>query len=147
MRILVQRVSRASVTVEGEVIGSTGPGLLALVGFKVGDGEEQVRTLSRKLVNLRVFEDADGKMNLSLLELGLECLAISQFTLYGDTQKGNRPSFVMAERPEKATVLYDAFVHELRALLGATSVAQGKFGAMMKVELVNEGPVTLMLEA
>ena len=86
-------------------------------------------------------------MNLSLLGLGLECLAISQFTLYGDTQKGNRPSFVSAERPEKAKLLYEAFVSELRALLGATCVAEGRFGAMMKIELANEGPVTLMLEA
>jgi len=144
MRALVQRVSRASVRVDGDVVGEIGVGLCVLVGVTHDDTEADARKLADKVWNLRVFPDADGTMNLPLAETGGEALVVSQFTLYGDTARGRRPSWVGAARPEQAEPLVDAFVTALRDL-GAT-VATGAFGADMQVELVNDGPVTLMLE-
>jgi len=141
---VVQRVSRAEVSVDGEEVGSIGPGLCALVGVTHDDGPEQAATLARKLWHLRVFEDDGGAMNRSVAETSGAVLVVSQFTLYGDTRKGRRPSFVGAARPEHAEPLVERVVAELRAL-GAT-VATGRFGADMRVDLVNDGPVTLILD-
>jgi D-tyrosyl-tRNA(Tyr) deacylase len=140
VRALVQRVSEASVTVEGKEVASIGPGLLVLLGVRHGDGEAEADRLASKLLALRVFEDADGKMNLSVGDVGGELLCVSQFTLYGDARKGNRPSFVEAAQPEDAEPLHE----RVRAALGAQG---GVFGARMAVSLVNDGPVTLLLEA
>jgi D-aminoacyl-tRNA deacylase len=140
VRALVQRVTEAAVEVDGERVAAIGPGLLVLLGIRDGDGEEQADRLARKLLALRVFEDAEGRMNLSVGEAGGELLCVSQFTLYGDTRKGNRPSFVEAARPEQAEPLYD----RVRAALGAQG---GVFGTSMRVSLVNDGPVTLLVES
>lgn len=137
MRALVQRVSRASVAVDGEVTGSIGPGLLVLLGVTHEDTEADGDKLADKVLALRIFEDSGGKMNESLGER--EILCVSQFTLYGDTRKGNRPAFVNAARPEIAEPLYERFCER-------TGAQRGVFGAHMDVELVNDGPVTLMLE-
>jgi len=145
MRVLVQRVSRAEVTVEGRVTGAIGPGLLLLVGIRQGDGDAELEWMVHKLANLRVFSDAEGKMNLSVQDTGGGVLAISQFTLYGDAKKGNRPSYIEAARPEVAEPLYDKFCEQLGAAIGK-EVQRGVFGAHMDVELINDGPVTLMLE-
>ena len=139
MRALVQRVSEAAVQVDGEEVARIGPGLLILLGVHVDDGPEQADRLAAKLERLRVFEDADGKMNLSVREVDGELLCVSQFTLYGDARKGNRPSFVDAAPPEQAEALYE----RVRAALDARG---GHFGARMSVALVNDGPVTLLLE-
>jgi D-tyrosyl-tRNA(Tyr) deacylase len=144
MRILLQRVSRARVSVAGRVSGEIGAGLLLLVGFTDGDGEETVGWMADKVVGLRIFPDEEGKMNRSVEEVGGGVLVVSQFTLYGDTRKGRRPSFVDAARPEVAIPLYERFVELLRAT--GRPVGTGEFGASMEVELVNEGPVTLILE-
>jgi D-tyrosyl-tRNA(Tyr) deacylase len=133
------------VRVEGQVVGSIGRGHLLLVGFAAGDGKEQIEWMADKVLGLRVFADAEGKMNLAVEDVGGDMLVISQFTLYGDTSKGRRPSFVRAAAPEAATALYDDFVGTLRART-ARRVETGEFGAMMDVELVNDGPVTLVLE-
>lgn len=146
MRLLVQRVAQASVTVDGEISGAIGPGILAFVGFTTGDDRSHVEHLAKKLVQLRIFEDEGGKMNLSVQDLGYHVLLVSQFTLYGDAAKGNRPSFVAAMEPREAEALYDYMVEYTRGLLGAERVATGIFRAMMEVELVNSGPVTLLLE-
>ena len=140
MRALVQRVSEASVSVGGEEVARIGPGLLVLLGVRRGDGAAEADRIAAKLLALRVFEDAEGKMNLSVGDVGGEVLVVSQFTLYGDARKGNRPSFVDAAPPEEAEPLYE----RVRA---ATSAAGGVFGARMAVALVNDGPVTLLLEA
>jgi D-tyrosyl-tRNA(Tyr) deacylase len=140
MRALVQRVARAAVSIEGELVAEIGPGLLVLLGVRRGDGPEEADRIARKLLALRVFEDAEGKMNLSAADAGAELLCVSQFTLYGDTCKGNRPSFVDAAPPEEAEPLYE----RVREALGAQG---GRFGARMTVELANDGPVTLLLEA
>ena len=140
MRALVQRVSSASVEVDGEELTRIGPGLLVLLGVRAGDTPEQADRIAAKLERLRVFEDADGKLNLSVRDVGGELLCVSQFTLYGDARKGNRPSFVEAAPPELAEPLYE----RVRAALGAEG---GAFGAHMRVALVNDGPVTLLLEA
>jgi D-tyrosyl-tRNA(Tyr) deacylase len=144
MRIVLQRVTRAKVTVEGRVTGEIGPGLLLLAGFSAGDGEEQLAWMARKIPALRIFADEEGKMNRSLDEAGGALLVVSQFTLYGDAARGNRPSFIEAAPPTVAVPLYERFV----ALLGegGREVRTGEFGAMMQVELVNDGPVTLVLE-
>ncbi len=136
---MVQRVSSASVSVEGSVVASIGPGLLVLLGVRDGDGPDAADRLARKVRALRVFEDAEGRMNLSVEDVGGEILCISNFTLYGDARKGNRPSFVDAARPEAAEPLYT----RVRDALGA---AGGTFGAHMAVALVNDGPVTLLVE-
>lgn len=146
MRILIQRVTEASVGIEGEEYSSIGPGLLVLAGIEDADTMEDVEWLASKTVNLRVFDDEDGVMNLSALEAGKELLVVSQFTLHASTRKGNRPSYIRAGRPEKAIPLYDAFVKHVSQLLGH-SVATGIFGAMMHVSLVNDGPVTIMIDS
>ena len=135
----MQRVSDASVTVDGEEVARIGPGLLVLLGVGRGDGEAEADRIASKLLALRLFEDDAGKMNLSVRDVGGEILCVSQFTLYGDTRKGNRPSFVDAAPPEEAEALYE----RVRSALGAKG---GVFGARMAVSLVNDGPVTLMLE-
>jgi D-tyrosyl-tRNA(Tyr) deacylase len=140
MRAVVQRVSRARVTVDGEATGEIGPGLLVLLGVRRGDRAEQADKLARKLLALRIFEDDEGRMNRSVVDVGGEVLCVSQFTLYGDARKGNRPSFVDAAPPEEAEPLYE----RVRAALGAPG---GRFGAHMEVELVNDGPVTLVVES
>lgn len=144
MRILVQRVAWARVEVEGEIIGQIGRGLLLLVGIGRGDGPEQLRWLANKVLNLRIFEDEEGQMNRSLLELGGAVLAVPQFTLYGDARKGRRPSFEGAAPPEEAEPLFRLFIAELKR--SGLTVAQGVFGAHMLVQLANDGPVTLLLE-
>ncbi|MBA3390518.1 MAG: D-tyrosyl-tRNA(Tyr) deacylase [Rubrobacter sp.] len=145
MRIVLQRVKRASVTVEGKTVSEIGSGLLLLVGVAQGDGEEEAAWLARKVARLRVFGDADGKMNLSVADTGDEVLAVSQFTLLADTRKGNRPSFIRAALPEQAEPLFDYFREKLREE-GISSVKTGRFGATMDVALVNDGPVTIVLE-
>ncbi|HZG44289.1 MAG TPA: D-aminoacyl-tRNA deacylase [Longimicrobium sp.] len=144
MRIVLQRAARARVTVDGRVTGEIGPGLLLLVGFTEGDGEDALAWMAEKVAGLRIFADDDGKMNRSVREAGGGLLVVSQFTLYGDTRKGRRPSFVEAARPEIAIPLYERFLEMLRAT--GLPVQTGEFGAMMQVELVNDGPVTLILE-
>ena len=144
MRALVQRVQRASVTVEGEVVGSIDAGLCVLVGVTHTDDTAAADRLATKVWNLRCFDDADGAMNRSVAEVGGAVLVVSQFTLYGDTRKGRRPSYVEAARPEVAEPLCDAFVTALRAL--GARVETGRFRTHMQVELVNDGPVTLTLE-
>lgn len=145
MRVVLQRVSRASVSVDGRTEGAIGRGHVVLVGVGEGDGPEEVEWMARKVVELRVFDDEDGRMNLSLDDVGGELLVVSQFTLYGDTRKGRRPSFMGAADPETAEPLYEAFLEELESRIPGR-VASGAFGAMMEVELVNDGPVTLLLE-
>jgi D-tyrosyl-tRNA(Tyr) deacylase len=144
MRTLVQRVSRAEVRVDGRVTGSIGAGLLLLVGFTHTDTEANLAWMADKVIGLRIFGDEEQKMNRSLEDIGGGALVVSQFTLYGDAQKGRRPSFIDAARPEQAIPLYERFVAMLRER-GITT-GTGEFGAMMDVELVNDGPVTLWLE-
>lgn len=144
MRLLLQRVSRAEVRVEGRVTGRIGQGFCLLVGYTGTDGEAQNTWMADKVAGLRLFADAEGKMNLGLAEVGGEVLVVSQFTLYGDAEKGRRPSFVDAARPEVAIPLYEGFIRLLRER--GLRVETGEFGAMMAVELVNDGPVTLWLE-
>jgi len=141
--LVLQRVSRASVTVEGRPVGSIGPGLLVLAAVEKGDGEAQVRWCARKVGEVRVFPDGEGKMNLSVREAGGSVLAVSQFTLVGDLKKGTRPSFSDAAPPAEAGVLFDRFVELMRA--SGLPVETGLFRAAMAVELVNDGPVTLVL--
>lgn len=140
----MQRVSEASVTVDGEVVGSIGPGLCVLVGVTHDDGPAQVSKLASKVAKLRVFDDAEGVMNESALDQGRDVLIVSQFTLYGDTAKGNRPSWIQAARPEHAEPLVEQVVDELRDL--GLVVATGRFRAHMDVALVNDGPVTVLVE-
>jgi D-tyrosyl-tRNA(Tyr) deacylase len=144
MRVVLQRVTRASVTIEGRVAGAIGPGFCLLVGFTHGDTPAAVRWMAEKVAGLRLFADADGKMNLGLDAVGGAVLVVSQFTLYGDAAKGRRPSFIAAARPEQAIPLYEAFVAALRA--AGLVVATGEFGAEMQVEIHNDGPVTLIVE-
>jgi D-tyrosyl-tRNA(Tyr) deacylase len=145
MRVVLQRVRRARVTVDGEEVGAIGVGLLVLLGIRVGDTIDDARKLADKVVGLRIFADAEGKMNRSVQEASGGVLVVSQFTLYGDTRKGRRPSFIDAARPETAIPQYEAFGDAVRAL--GVPVATGRFGAMMQVELVNDGPVTLILDS
>jgi len=144
MKVVLQRVSRASVSVAGETVGSIGVGFLALVGFTQGDGDSQTKWMAEKIVGLRVFADDEGKMNRDVTQVGGALLVVSQFTLYADARKGRRPSFVDAAPPDEATVLYERFVKEFEAL--GVPVETGSFGALMDVQLVNDGPVTLILE-
>jgi D-tyrosyl-tRNA(Tyr) deacylase len=145
MRAVVQRVRSARVLVGDEVVGAIGQGLLVLLGVAPTDTVAQVHWLADKIVGLRIFADADGKMNRGVAEIGGGVLVVSQFTLYGDCRKGRRPSFVGAAAPEIAEPLYEAFLNGVRAL--GIPVAAGRFGAMMQVELVNDGPVTLIIDA
>jgi D-tyrosyl-tRNA(Tyr) deacylase len=145
MKAVLQRVNRAQVTVGGEIVGQIGRGILVLVGVEQGDTEADAQALADKTVQLRIFDDADGKMNLSLAEISGSVLVVSQFTLLGDCRKGRRPSFVQAAPPELAERLYETFI----AAVGVQGirVATGRFRAMMQVELVNDGPVTLLLDS
>ena len=144
MRVVLQRVSRASVTIDGRTAGSVGRGFCVLVGLTHGDTEATVDWMADKIAGLRLFSDADGKMNLGLEDVGGGVLVVSQFTLYGDAAKGRRPSFIDAARPEQAIPLYDRFVAALRGR--GLAVETGEFGAYMDVEIHNDGPVTLILE-
>jgi len=145
MRAVVQRVSRAQVTVDGEITGEIGPGLLVLVGVGRDDTETDAVYLAEKIAGLRVFEDQAGKMNLGVHEIGGSVLAVSQFTLYGDVRRGKRPSFDAAAAPETALALYEFFVERIRT--EGLRCETGRFQATMKVELVNEGPVTILLDS
>jgi D-tyrosyl-tRNA(Tyr) deacylase len=145
MRAVVQRVSRASVRIDGDVVGAIERGLLVLLGVAPDDTPDQARWLADKIVGLRLFADAEDKMNLGVTDVQGSVLVVSQFTLYGDCRKGRRPSFIGAAPPEVAIPLYETFVNAVRAL--GVPVATGRFGAMMAVELVNDGPVTLILDS
>lgn len=145
MRAVIQRVERASVSVEGEIRGQIGAGFLVLIGVEEGDGDADFKYIADKVPNLRVFEDDQGKMNRSLLDVGGEVLAVSQFTLLGDARGGRRPSFIAAARPETADPMYERLVAEWRAR--GIRVETGVFGAHMKVALVNDGPVTILLDS
>jgi D-tyrosyl-tRNA(Tyr) deacylase len=146
MRAVIQRVSSAEVTIEGDVVGRIGAGLLILLGIGQNDGQDDVEWLASKIAALRIFEDADGKMNRSVVDIGGEMLIVSQFTLLASTRKGARPSFNDAAKPEIAVPLYEAFLRQATANLGRP-VATGKFGAMMKVALTNDGPVTIVVDS
>ena len=144
MRALLQRVAWAKVEVGGERVGETGPGLLVLLGVTHGDGPDEVAFLARKVSKLRVFNDAEGKMNRSVVDVGGGALVVSQFTLYADARRGNRPSYGDAAAPEQAETLYESFIERLKA--SGLPVASGRFGADMKVNLLNDGPVTILLD-
>ena len=144
MKIVLQRVSSASVKVDSKIVGRIEHGLLLLIGFSSTDTEENILPTIEKIVKLRIFSDEEGKMNKSVLDVEGSMLLISQFTLYADTKKGNRPSFIEAARPEQAIPLYEFFIDEMRKRI--TKVETGIFGADMKVELVNDGPVTIVFE-
>jgi D-aminoacyl-tRNA deacylase len=145
LRVVLQRVKAASVTVAGEKLSNIGPGLLLLVGVANGDGEPEADWLAEKIAGLRIMADEEGKMNLSVRDTGGAVLAVSQFTLLADTRKGKRPSFVRAAPPDEAARLFDYFCQRLRTA-GVSMVETGRFGAMMDVHLVNDGPVTIVLE-
>jgi D-aminoacyl-tRNA deacylase len=145
MRVVIQRVTSASVTIDNRIKSQIGPGLLVLVGIEEADDASDVEWLCNKIVQLRIFNDSDGVMNLSVQETGGSILAISQFTLHARTRKGNRPSYIKAARPEKAIPLYNSFVNRLSVLLGKETCT-GEFGAMMQVGLVNDGPVTIIID-
>jgi len=145
MKIVVQRVKRASVTVDGTVTGSINQGLLLLIGIHESDSKEEIDWCCRKISKLRIFEDDDGKMNRSVQDVEGGILAVSQFTLYGNTRKGTRPSFIEAAKPDVAEPLYDYMVERFKKITNL-NVQEGKFGAMMDVELINDGPVTIIVE-
>lgn len=146
MRVVLQRVSRASVTIEGEVTADIKTGLLILVGVEDADTQEDIDWLTAKIVKLRIFGDSDGLMNLSVQDINGDIIVVSQFTLHAATKKGNRPSYIKAARPEVAIPLYETFVNKLQTELGRV-VQTGRFGADMKVELVNDGPVTICIDS
>ena len=146
MRVVLQRVKRASVTVENELVGSIGQGVLLLLGIEEADTEEDIDWLCGKICRMRIFNDAEGVMNVSLEESGKEALVVSQFTLHASTKKGNRPSYIKAARPEQAEPMYELFKTKLSGML-LKPVASGVFGAMMDVELVNDGPVTILVDS
>ena len=146
MRVVVQRCSRAEVRIDGQTVGQIGRGFLLLVGVTDGDSEAQADLLAKKVAQMRVFEDSEGKMNLALKDVDGAILSISQFTLYADCKKGNRPSFIRAARPETAAPLYDYFNARLRSEYGL-QVETGRFGADMKVDFINDGPVTILLDS
>ena len=145
MRVVVQRVRKASVTVDGKVTGEIGQGLLLLVGIHQDDTEDQLAWICDKILKLRIFDDKNGKMNDSVQDVLGELLVVSQFTVYGDAEKGNRPSYIQAAGPEKAEQLYEQMIHYLRRE-SDLNVATGEFGAYMDVELLNDGPVTIILD-
>lgn len=148
MRALVQRVSEGGVYIEAENYSEEiGSGMVILLGIKKGDAPEDVDFVADKCCNLRIFEDGEKKMNLSLNDVNGEVLIISQFTLYGDARKGNRPGFIDAARPEEAIPLYEKFIARVKENLGKSKVKTGKFGAMMRVKIINDGPVTIMVES
>lgn len=146
MRLVIQRVSEASVTIDGAVTGQIGPGLLILCGIEAADGADDAAWLVQKVTQMRIFADTEGKMNLSVKDSGGGLLVVSQFTLHASTKKGNRPSFIRAARPEQAIPLYEMFLSQLEAEMGQP-VARGVFGADMKVALVNDGPVTISIDS
>ena len=146
MRVIIQRCSRAEVRIDGQVVGQIGQGFMLLVGVTDGDTQAEADLLAKKVAQMRVMEDAEGKMNLALKDVGGAILSISQFTLYADCKKGNRPSFIRAARPEVAEPLYDYFNNVLRTQYGL-QVATGRFGADMKVDFINDGPVTIILDS
>lgn len=146
MKVVAQRVSEAAVRIEGAVVGEIGAGLLLLVGFEAADSEEDIDWMASKLVQMRIFSDEKGLMNKSVQDIGGEMLVVSQFTLHASTQKGNRPSFIQAARPEQAIPLYETFKKQLALLLGKP-IASGEFGADMKVQLINDGPVTIVIDS
>ena len=145
MRVVIQKVTEASVSIENQIVASINKGLLVLVGIEDGDTNEDIAWLSSKIVNLRVFDDDNGVMNLSVKEVGGEVLIVSQFTLHASTKKGNRPSYIKAARPEVAIPIYEAFIKQVETLLGKR-VPTGQFGAMMQVSLCNDGPVTILID-
>lgn len=145
MRAVIQRVTKASVSIKNSIKASVGNGLLILVGIEEADNETDLEWLCSKIVQLRIFDDNDGVMNLSVKDINGELLAVSQFTLHAKTKKGNRPSYIKAARPEQAIPLYNRFVARLTELLGR-EVKTGEFGAMMQIELVNDGPVTIIVD-
>jgi D-aminoacyl-tRNA deacylase len=146
MKVVIQRVSRAAVTINNIIRGSINKGLLVLIGIEDIDNQEDVEWLSGKIVNLRIFDDSDGVMNLSLKDCSGELLLVSQFTLHASTKKGNRPSYLRASKPPVAVPLYEAMISAIEKELGK-SIATGVFGADMKVELVNDGPVTIIIDS
>ncbi|MDA7929655.1 D-aminoacyl-tRNA deacylase [Akkermansiaceae bacterium] len=146
MRVVLQRVSEASVTVEGEKISEIGNGFLILLGIESADDQSDIDWLIRKIINMRIFDDKDGKMNLSLQDKNGEALVVSQFTLHASTKKGNRPSFIKAARPELSEPLYESFCESFSRELGR-QVGRGSFGAMMEVALINDGPVTIKMDS
>jgi D-aminoacyl-tRNA deacylase len=146
MRAVIQRVTQASVTIGNNLKSRIGPGLLVLLGIEEPDGQEDIDWLSGKICRMRIFNDADGVMNLSVAEVNGEILLISQFTLHASTRKGNRPSYIRSARPETAIPLYEKFVAQLSSDLGK-DVKTGEFGAMMKVQLINDGPVTIVIDS
>lgn len=146
MRVVIQRVSKASVTIDGQVRGEILNGLMILLGIEESDGNEDVEWLTRKIVQLRIFADAQGVMNLSVQEAGGSIMVISQFTLHASTRKGNRPSYIRAARPEHAVPLYEQFIENLE-ILTSKKVASGVFGAMMDISMVNTGPVTIIIDS
>ena len=145
MRAVVQRVLESSVRIDGEVVGQIGQGFLVLIGVEEGDGENDFKYIATKVPNLRIFEDEDGKMNRSLLDVGGQILAVSQFTLLGDARSSRRPSFIQAARPETANPMYERLVEHWRGM--GIHVETGRFGADMKVSLINDGPVTLLMDS
>ncbi len=147
MIALIQRVLESSVAVDSEMVDFIERGMLVLLGVRNDDSEDDAKYLAAKTVNLRIFPDENDKMNLSLLDTGLEMLVVSQFTLHADTRHGNRPSFTDASEPQRAEELYEFFTRECRMLIGSSKVRNGKFGAMMKVKLINDGPVTIILRS
>lgn len=146
MRVVIQRVSEAAVKIDGTIVGEISKGLLVLLGIAQEDTEQDALYLIQKLINLRIFSDADGKMNLSVQDCGGELLVVSQFTLYADTKKGNRPSYIRAARPEHAIPLYEFFLQELQKQFQGP-IQTGQFGADMKVSLINDGPVTIIIDS
>ncbi len=146
MRLVIQRVSEAAVHIEGRCVGQTGRGLMILVGVEDADAPDDARWLAKKVADMRIFEDAEGKMNLSVRDVQGGALVVSQFTLHASTKKGNRPSFIRAARPDHAIPLYELFKSELNALLDGR-VESGEFGADMKVSLINDGPVTILMDS
>jgi D-tyrosyl-tRNA(Tyr) deacylase len=147
MIALIQRVLEASVAVDSEVVGAIEKGFLVLLGVRKEDNENEAKYLAAKTANLRAFNDEEGKMNLSLLDTAYSAIVVSQFTLHADTRHGNRPSFTEAAEPSHAEQMYRTFIDEMKYLLGFSRVAEGKFGAMMKVKLINDGPVTITLKS
>ena len=145
MRVVIQKVTQASVSIENQTVASINKGLLVLVGIEDTDTNDDIVWLSAKIVNLRVFDDDNGVMNLSVKEVGGEVLIVSQFTLHASTKKGNRPSYIKAARPEVAIPIYEAFIKQVETLLGKI-VPTGQFGAMMQVSLCNDGPVTILID-
>ncbi|WP_372949640.1 D-aminoacyl-tRNA deacylase [Mariniphaga sp.] len=146
MRVVIQKVSEAKVTVDGKAVSSVGKGLLVLLGIEDADNEEDIEWLTKKIVQLRIFNDENGVMNRSVQEVGGDVIVVSQFTLHANTKKGNRPSYIRASKPDFAIPMYEKFIAETEAVLGK-KVGTGIFGAMMDVSLVNDGPVTIIIDS